>query len=182
MKTIAVTSAILLSAASIDAAEIFKADNNDALNLTSSWVGGVVPGADDTIVWRPFTTTDNVTLGADLSVYGAVLTNNPNVASLNFGANNEASVFTLGAGGLYHDNSGKTTTFLTPVALSADQRWENSRGTLVANKSIDLSGHALTINNSIEVKSTVENGTVTMEQGGFKMSSGAEATDVKPPV
>lgn len=178
MKTIAVTSAILLSAASIDAAEIFKANNNDALNLTSSWVGGVVPGADDTIVWRPFTTTDNVTLGADLSVYGAVLTNNPNVASLNFGANNEASVFTLGAGGLYHDNSGKTTTFLTPVALSADQRWENSRGTLVANKSIDLSGHALTINNSIEVKSTVENGTVTMEQGGFKMSSGAEATDV----
>ena len=85
MKTIAVTSAILLSAASIDAAEIFKANNNDALNLTSSWVGGVVPGADDTIVWRPFTTTDNVTLGADLSVYGAVLTNNPNVASLNFG-------------------------------------------------------------------------------------------------
>ena len=178
MKTIAVTSAILLSAASIDAAEIFKANNNDALNLTSSWVGGVVPGADDTIVWRPFTTTDNVTLGADLSVYGAVLTNNPNVASLNFGANNEASVFTLGAGGLYHDNSGKTTTFFVPVALSADQRWGNSRGTLVANKTIDLSGHALTINNSIEVKSTVENGTVTMEQGGFKMSSGAEATDV----
>ena len=178
MKTIAVTSAILLSAASIDAAEIFKADNNDDLNLASSWVGGVVPGAGDTIVWRPFTTTDNVTLGADLSVYGAVLTNNPDVASLNFGANNEASVFTLGAGGLYHDNSGKTTTFLTPVALSADQRWENHRGTLVANKTIDLSGHALTINNSIEVKSTVENGTVTMEQGGFKMSSGAKATDV----
>ena len=175
MKTIAVTSAILLSAASIDAAEIFKADNNDALNLTSSWVGGVVPGADDTIVWRPFTTTDNVTLGADLSVYGAVLTNNPNVASLNFGANNEASVFTLGAGGLYHDNSGKTTTFLVPVALSADQRWENSRGTLVANKSINLGGHALSVKNSIEVKSTIENGTVTQEQGGFKMSNGAAA-------
>ena len=175
MKTIAVTSAILLSAASIDAAEIFKADNNDALNLTSSWVGGVVPGADDTIVWRPFTTTDNVTLGADLSVYGAVLTNNPNVASLNFGANNEASVFTLGAGGLYHDNSGKTTTFLVPVALSADQRWENSRGALVANKSINLGGHALSVKNSIEVKSTIENGTVTQEEGGFKMSNGAAA-------
>ena len=175
MKTIAVTSAILLSAASIDAAEIFKANNNDALNLTSSWVGGVVPGADDTIVWRPFTTTDNVTLGADLSVYGAVLTNNPNVASLNFGANNEASVFTLGAGGLYHDNSGKTTTFLVPVALSADQRWENSRGTLVANKSINLGGHALSVKNSIEVKSTIENGTVTQEQGVFKMSNGAAA-------
>lgn len=175
MKTIAVTSAILLSAASIDAAEIFKADNNDDLNLTSSWVGGVVPGADDMIVWRPFTTTDSVKLGADFSVYGAVLTNNPDVASLNFGEKNEASVFTLGAGGLYHDNSGKTTTFFTPVALSADQRWENSRGTLVANKSINLGGHALSVKNSIEVKSTIENGTVTQEQGGFKMSNGAAA-------
>lgn len=32
-------------------ATIVKANNADALNLTSSWTGAVVPGASDTAVW-----------------------------------------------------------------------------------------------------------------------------------
>ena len=53
------------------AALIVKANNADNLNLTTSWVGAVVPGAADTAVWdATIVANQTVALGADLSVDG----------------------------------------------------------------------------------------------------------------
>src|SRR5688500_18573866 len=58
------------------AADRIKADNADALNLTSSWVGGVVPTTSDVAVWDSSVTAANtVLLGADLSVAGLRIAN-----------------------------------------------------------------------------------------------------------
>jgi autotransporter-associated beta strand protein len=54
---------------SASAVDISKADNNDALNLTSSWIGGVVPGSADRAVYNLATARTNP-LGADLSWLG----------------------------------------------------------------------------------------------------------------
>ena len=40
-----------LMAGSVSASDVFKADNSDDLNLTTSWTGGVVPTAADVGVW-----------------------------------------------------------------------------------------------------------------------------------
>lgn len=42
--------------ATVHAAEVQKADNEDALALGSSWVGGVAPGGGDTASWDGETT------------------------------------------------------------------------------------------------------------------------------
>ena len=174
LSTIAMASAFLFSAASLHGAEIFKANNTDDLNLDSSWEGGVVPGADDMIVWHPFTATETVSLGGDLSVKGAVLTNLSNKASLNFGKSGENYTLTLGSGGLYARNSDKTITVYAKMKLACDQLWGNYGGTLVFGNDIDLNGHLLSIYNGVETKGTANahDGAIEMLAGYYKMSSG----------
>ena len=119
MKTIAVTSAILLSAASIEAAEIFKADNLDALNQPSSWVGGVVPGADDVaVVYTPSNNKKTVSLGDDLTVKGLVITNKTvNIQKV------EGKTLSIGSEGIYYSNEKVSMAVWADAKLLCDQRW-----------------------------------------------------------
>jgi autotransporter-associated beta strand protein len=58
-------------------ADITKADNADNLNLTTSWVGGVLPGASDTALWDATVTgASTVGLGASRTI-GALKIANP---------------------------------------------------------------------------------------------------------
>src|SRR6266498_1745349 len=58
-------------------AQIVKANNTDNLNLGTSWVGGVVPGAADVALWDATVTGANSTLlGADLT-WGTVRVTSP---------------------------------------------------------------------------------------------------------
>ncbi len=53
------------------AATIKKANNTNALNTTTSWGGGVVPGASDIALWESTVAAANTTtLGADLTWQG----------------------------------------------------------------------------------------------------------------
>lgn len=171
-------------AGGLSAAEIIKADNSDDMNLPSSWEGGVVPGANDTIVMRPFTTTQKFRLGGDMTVAGLILTNNANLASLEFGGSGEDGVLTLGNGGIRVDNSGKSVTVYTKLKLAERQRWANENGTFVLGSDVDLNGHTLSVVGSIEAKGkanahdgVIDVNTVT-RAGNYKMSSGTYTDNV----
>ena len=65
-----------LAMSSAMAAEIDKANNSDNLNLTTSWVGGVAPGTNDTATWNNTVTGPNTTvLGASAAWLGIKVTN-----------------------------------------------------------------------------------------------------------
>jgi autotransporter-associated beta strand protein len=55
---------------------VVKANNADDLNLTTSWVGGVVPTANERAKWDSTVTAANTTsLGSDLTISGIVIAN-----------------------------------------------------------------------------------------------------------
>lgn len=58
---------LCLAAVAAQAADIAKTNNTDSLDLGSSWVGGVAPGAGDVAVW------DSTVAGANTSVAGTNL-------------------------------------------------------------------------------------------------------------
>jgi hypothetical protein len=63
--------AVLVTAPLLRAGTIIKTNNTDNLNLTTSWVGGVVPGSLDTARWDSTVTGANsVALGADTTWSG----------------------------------------------------------------------------------------------------------------
>ena len=68
--------ALLAGLSSVHAAELLKADNADALNLTTSWANGTVPGAADIAVWDATVAAANTTLlGGNLTIGGIKLLN-----------------------------------------------------------------------------------------------------------
>lgn len=114
------------------AAEVQKADNEDALALGSSWVGGVAPGDGDTAFWDG-ETTPNATnwlygLGEDVAWGGIRVTNSAGSLVVT----NDGSRLTLGAGGLDVDigktNPGSQLSFDVPITLAVPQTWRGWRG------------------------------------------------------
>ena len=183
MKTIAVTSAILLSAASIDAAEIFKADNNYDLNLTSSWVGDVVPGADDIAHW-PLVPTGNMAsaIGAPWSVAGIVVTNGADSTGYNnYNVSiNGPDTLTLGSQGLDYRGK-KNLTVNTPISVSADQTWRcQGDGMIIVANAVALNGHTIKFSggNTKQTKGAFSGtGRFLGEGGTLKMSNGSAAPE-----
>jgi fibronectin-binding autotransporter adhesin len=85
------------------AANIIKADNSDALNLTSSYIGGALPTASDTLFYdSTLTAISNSRLGASLSISGINISSGlENTIALTSG-----STLTIGAGGINHSGEG----------------------------------------------------------------------------
>ena len=76
----AITSTALCMASTAMAADIFKADNTDDLNLTTSWTNGVVPGQSDVAVWDHNVTSANATLLATNTTWDGVRIADPSGA------------------------------------------------------------------------------------------------------
>jgi len=88
--------AVLTAAGTAQAATISKTDNTDNLNLTTSWVGGVVPSTNDIAWWTNTVTAANSTvLGANQSWYGIRISNPGGLVTIG-GAN----TLTLGTNGI----------------------------------------------------------------------------------
>ena len=107
------------------AATITKADNADNLNLTTSWVGGVVPGASDVATWDSTVSVNNTTnvLGANLSL-GGVKILNP-AGAINIDTNSGGNVLTLGASGIDMSAAAADLTMSNNVTLLGNtvQAW-----------------------------------------------------------
>ncbi len=138
------------------AATVTKANNTDALDQGSSWVGGVAPGSGDTIVWDSTVTSANTVLqGGDLSVQGIRIENPGGLVRIDGDA---AQTLTVGAGGIdlstatQNLNLAASGELAVRLAMGANQIWNvpggrsitsgniNTLGVLVANN-----GHTLTV-------------------------------------
>lgn len=115
------------------AANINKADNADALNLGTSWNGGVVPTAADVAVWDGAVTGANTTVlaantnwsGIRIASPGGLVTIDATVGSATAGATN-----TLGAAGINMADATVDLTFGAPIGLlgSTVQGWSIGAG------------------------------------------------------
>ena len=109
---------------------IVKADNTDNLNLTTSWVGGVVPTTADRAQWDSTVTSANTTvLGGDLTFGGIVITNPAGPVTVNAG-----NTLTLGSA-ITDINMSAATQDLTlncDLALGASNVWEVASGRTLA--------------------------------------------------
>lgn len=115
---------------SLQAADVVKANNNDALSLATSWFSGTVPTSADVAVWDSTITANRITaLGGDLSFGGIRISNAGGTSMTISGA---PSTLTIGSSGI--DMSASTVNLLLSahVALGASQTWNVASGRLLS--------------------------------------------------
>lgn len=111
----------------LSGADLSRANNSNALNLTGAWVGGVVPGSSDIAVWDSALTTDRANvIGGNLSFGGIKVTN----AGGTLHSINASTGFTLTLGSSGIDMSAATAnlTISAVMDLSASQTWNVASG------------------------------------------------------
>ena len=119
-----VTACVLALGQTASVADIVKTNNTDNLNLGSSWVGGVAPGASDVAVWDSTVAGANTTvLGADLSWAGVRIANPGGLATINAG-----NTLTLGASGINMSSASQDLTLNNNVTLGTLQNWSVASG------------------------------------------------------
>lgn len=121
-----VASATLSAGRNVAAATIAKANNTNALDLGSSWTGGVVPGATDIAEFSSTNTASStpVTIGDGVSFQGISFASTPGVSlTINAGT---GGTLTLGSGGIDMTNVtlSRPLTLGSTVSLAADQEWK----------------------------------------------------------
>jgi|GEM_PF-995168 len=120
------------------AATVNKTNNVDNLNLGSSWVGGAVPGGNDTAQWSNTVTSANtVSLGADLGWAGIQVVNPGGAVTFSAG-----NTLDLGSSGLILSNATEDLTLNCALNLISNQSWNVASGRTVSISN-SVSGTAL---------------------------------------
>ncbi len=127
----ALAATISVASSSAYADVILKANNVDALDVTTSWTGGLVPGAADIATYTSNNTASStpVTVGAGVSFGGLAFASNP---ATNMTINAATGSLVLGASGIDVSAAGTGTRNLViaaPISLSANQTWKTGLGT-----------------------------------------------------
>ncbi len=124
---------LILCLQQVQAAEIAKLPNNNALNLGTAWNGGVVPGASDVALWDstgpfPNTAANQPIMGGDLNFQGIKVTSvggTINATNSMVGYQNAASANTLsiGTGGIDLSVATQALHLEGKVSLTGNQNW-----------------------------------------------------------
>ena len=97
-------------------AAIVKANNTNALNLTTSWVGGVVPAGNNTGLWNATVTASNtVALGGNISLGGFVIQNPGGPVTINNGVT--AATVTFSTTGIDLQAATQDLTVASPITI-----------------------------------------------------------------
>jgi autotransporter-associated beta strand protein len=106
------------------AGEVAKANNTDALNLTTSWSLGTAPTSTDVALWDSTVSAANtVLLGADTSWQGIKLTSPGGAVTISAG-----NVLTLGSAGIDMSSATQNLTLASGLLLATDQSWNVGTG------------------------------------------------------
>lgn len=161
---------ITLTNSSVSWAQIVKADNADAMNLNTSWVGGVLPSSDDVIKFDATLTNYQFGTGAPLSYKGVLVTTGSDIVTII----NSANENWVGAGedGLDMLNASRDLTIYSFRQLS-DHSWNipANRTFKVQNYFSQANGSSLSISGlgAIEILgSTAQNPIVLGDISGFE--------------
>lgn len=115
----------------LSAENIYKEDNENDLNLASSWEDGVVPGASNIATWDAFVTSSTtLDLGADLSWSGIAIQNPAGPVTID-----GTHTLTLGADGVTMANLAPPLTLNVPIVLGGNQAWN-----LAAGSALNITG------------------------------------------
>jgi autotransporter-associated beta strand protein len=114
---------------SVSAATFSKLDNTDDLNLTTSWSGGIVPGALDVALWDSSVTGANSTiLGSNLSLGGLSVTSPGGAVTIGAG-----STLTLGTSGINLSTATQNLSISSGLTLAnGSQSWNVASGRTLA--------------------------------------------------
>lgn len=120
-KAMVLSAMVAGSVGSLRAADVFKENNSDNLNLGSSWRGGVAPTAGDVAVWDSgVTSAGGAALGADLEWLGLRIANPVGTVIIS----NSANFLTNGAAGLDMSQATVDLNFNPNLVVGADQVWD----------------------------------------------------------
>jgi autotransporter-associated beta strand protein len=114
------------------AADVFRADTADTLDVLTAWTGGVLPTSADVAVWNNTVqaNTGGQTLNTDASWAGIRIADPAAAITLNAG-----NTLTLGASGIDMSAATVNLTLASAVNLSATQTWS-----IATNRTITGSG------------------------------------------
>ena len=168
---------VALAALSIglNAAIIEKADNTEPFNSGASWVGGVVPGLNDTAYFPVDTPAASYVVGTQ-NWRGFYSDGNTGTYNLN---NVVLTNGSLGMIAIYNRNHNWSGT----ITLASSQIWDYRGGSTIGfTGTIDLNGHDLLLigNSTKQPKGAIiGGGTITIDEAGsLKMSNGTTAPTV----
>jgi autotransporter-associated beta strand protein len=115
------------------AAEIAKLQNTNQLDNGASWSGGIVPGAEDVMLWdatytTPGASTSLAQIGSSLSVSGLKVTNvggarNAATTMVGFQNTSSSATLTIGAAGIDLSTATQTLLIQSRVTIGADHTW-----------------------------------------------------------
>ncbi|MBC7782276.1 MAG: autotransporter-associated beta strand repeat-containing protein [Burkholderiales bacterium] len=117
----AVAAVPLLSNHSI--ADSQKANNANALNLTTSWANAIVPGAADIAIWDGTVATaanGTANLGANLSWLGISVSNPAGAVNIN----DVTKTLTLGTSGISMGTATQNLAINTALTINGSQTWD----------------------------------------------------------
>ncbi|CAN5798967.1 hypothetical protein BH09VER1_BH09VER1_48570 [soil metagenome] len=123
-------------------ADVVKAQNNTALNLDGSYVGGVAPTSSDVILYNNTVTGNNISvLGGDLSIAGITVTDPGTGSSLMRIDPTTGATLTLGSSGIDMSAASASLQIGANAELGADQIWDVAAGyTLTQSGTLSGSG------------------------------------------
>lgn len=159
------------------AADRTKANNADNLNLSTSWVGGEVPGSGDVGVWDDTVTGSNATvLGSDLSWQGIRVGGTTQTGTITISTGN---TLTLGTAGIDMSSAPRNLTPNPAITIGATQDWNVVTGRLLSASGVISSsiGNGVTKtgagtlglfgSNSLAGDFTIDAGRINFFGGGF---------------
>lgn len=169
--------ALCLSLTSAPAADIFKADVADNLNLATSWSNSVAPSSSDFAAWDVTVQVNtNSVLGGNVS-WGGIKILDP-ASTIIINTNSSGNIVTLGASGIDLSAATHNLTMNNGVLLGASQTWNVGSGlTLTAVNGLDGSSTTIltkTGNGTLIFNSTVNGvfaGNLSMNAGLFQINS-----------
>lgn len=187
--TLACTSFFFTFSLASQAAEIVKTDDTNALNLGTSWVGGMAPGSADVALYNStLTAARNSAIGDDASWLGIkVLTSGGTHRISNSGTGTSGKILTLGSSGVDMSGASQNFDIWARTTLGANQTWNvaGSRslgivgwGTSNADGLLydfDLAGYELTKSGTGTLNVTngygITNGTLKISAGTVQLTA-----------
>ncbi len=171
-----------LTPAALRAELIAKANNTNALDLTTSWTGDVVPTSVDVATYSSANTASStpVTIGSGVSFAGIAFVSNPGSnMTINAGS---GGVLTLGSSGIDVSAGGagsRNLVIAAPINLSASQTWKtgvanantsqiSANGVITGLGGLTIDGEVGSTNQNVLLNSAANSfsGGVTLNAGG----------------